>query len=208
MKNIERRFINSHQVEVRATDKGNVLECLAVPYGTMSENLGGFIETIRKGAFNKSLVTNPDVRMLWNHDTNEPIGRAGKNMELIETDAGVACNVTLPKTTRANDIVELVRTGIITGMSFGFVANEDEWEEEDDMVKRTVVDATLFEISPVTFPAYSDSMVALRSVDNKDAMQSLKQFRDAKQSSLANYYETLDRHLALLRIKSNNQEII
>jgi uncharacterized protein len=206
MKNLERRFITNQKVELRATDSGNVLECLAIPFDVMSEDLGGFRECIKRGAFSRSLKQNPDVRMLWNHDTSEPIGRAGKNLTLTETEQGIVCVASLPKTTRANDIAELVRTGIVSGMSFGFVVNMDEWEEEEDgSVKRSVVDADLFEISPVTFPAYSDSMVSLRSTNATDAAEKLKQFRNAKQSSLANYHATLERHISLTRIKINQE---
>src|SRR5574343_316720 len=201
MKNLERRFINSQKIEIRAEGDSNMLDCLAIPFETLSEDLGGFKETIKKGAFSRSLIQNPDVRVLWNHDTNEPIGRAGKNATFEETEQGVRCRVKLPRTTRAMDIMELVKAGIVTGMSFGFVCNMDEWEDDvEGMALRKVVDGTLFEVSPVTFSAYSDSVVALRSKEStSEAMESLKKYKASKEIRMADYFATLDRQYSLTK---------
>jgi phage head maturation protease len=56
--------------------------------------------------------------------------------------------------------------GDIDGMSFGFRVTKQEWDESGEVPLRTIREVELFEVSVVTFPAYADTEVALRSLED------------------------------------------
>ncbi len=129
-------------------------------FGKYSEDLGFFKEKIDEGAFSKTIVEN-DVRALINHDPNLIIGRTkNKTLKLWEDDTGLGFDVKLPDTTYANDLRESIRRKDITQNSFGFQTVRDQWSQ--DGKRRTLIEVRLFDISPVTFPAYKQTSVKLR----------------------------------------------
>jgi HK97 family phage prohead protease len=74
--------------------------------------------------------------------------------------------VDFPNTSYANDLLESVKRGDITQSSFAFTVREDEWLYEDDEIVRVVHRADkLYDVSPVTYPAYTDATAAMRSLD-------------------------------------------
>ena len=124
-----------------------------------------FVELIAPGAFARTLTESPDVRALYNHDTNCVLGRVKSGtLRLWEDEIGLAFEVTLPDTGFARDLKESVKRGDIDGCSFGFICREDSITRVGDTVVRTLLDIELYEISTgVTFPAYPDTVVSLRS---------------------------------------------
>jgi len=159
---MERR--NVDDVEYRFTDEeGNTLTGYAARFNVWSEDLGFFREKIQAGAFKKSIEEN-DIRALFNHDPNLILGRTkNKTLELWEDDKGLGFNLNLPDTTYATDLKESIKRKDITQNSFGFQTLQDEWSA--DGKKRTLIEAKLFDISPVTFPAYKQTSVKLRFLD-------------------------------------------
>lgn len=143
-------------VELRAidTDDGPVIEGYAALFNSPSEDLGGFVEYIRKGAFEKTLREKPDVRALWNHDSAQVLGRTKSGtLEIHEDDVGLKVRIRPPEA--ATDRVESIRRGDVDGMSFGFRTIRDEWRHENDgTAERELIEVELFEVSPVSFPAY------------------------------------------------------
>lgn len=129
--------------------------------------LGWFDEEIAPGAFSQSLSEGDDVRALFNHDSGSVIGRRNaKTLRLVEDATGLRCEIDLPDTSTARDLVANINAGNIDGMSFGFRAREQEWiEREDEPELRRLVNVQLIEVSPVTFPAYADTSIAKRSHD-------------------------------------------
>jgi hypothetical protein len=127
-----------------------------------------FIERIAPGAFRGSLRNRNDIKLLWNHDTGQVLGstRAG-NLRLTENERGLYVEATLPRTTLANDVRELVSTGIVDSMSFGFTVarNGDEWSSDGSV--RTLKRINLHEVSIVAFPAYTATAgsTAVRGLD-------------------------------------------
>ncbi len=147
-----------------------IIEGYAAVFNKPSEDLGGFTEFIAPGAFTNS-IKNDDVRALINHDTGlSTIGRTSAGtLELSEDKHGLKYRVQPPDTSAGRDIVELIKRGDITQSSFGFQTVTDKWETIDGAEVRTVIEAKLFDVSPVTFAAYPDTEVAVRSLEKHKA---------------------------------------
>lgn len=164
---IERRINTVGALEFRAGEGDDAVPTLvgyAALFGELSEDLGGFREQIASGAFAKSI--GGDVRALFNHDANLVLGRTkSKTLSLSEDQRGLRIEITPPNTSIANDLMESVRRGDVDQMSFGFRTVKDSWDEVDGEIIRTLVDVRLFDVSPVTFPAYAKTDVAVRSMD-------------------------------------------
>lgn len=164
-------------LEIRsAADTNTVtLRGYAAVFNSDSElNVGGrgLIEQIKQGAFTRTLTANTDVLALWNHDSNEPIARTPDTLRLVEDAKGLAVEIDLPDTQRAKDIAALIKSNVIRGMSFGFNIVKDEYgKRADGQIVHTITDVDLVECSIVTFPAYTETSISLRTVEdtvNKD----------------------------------------
>ena len=165
----ERRFVNVQELRIAKKDSGPAtLSGYAAVFNSLSEDLGGFREKIDPGAF-KGALKKSDCRALFNHDSNFVLGRqAAGTLRLKEDKTGLFMEVDLPDTQFARDLQVSVERGDITQQSFGFTVKKDSWEEDRDRkeVTRTLNEIEeLFDVSPVTFPAYPDTTVAKRSLD-------------------------------------------
>jgi HK97 family phage prohead protease len=125
-----------------------------------------FREKIAPGAFADSVQTD-DVRALWNHDANFVLGRnrAG-TLRLHEDERGLAIEIDPPDTQFARDLLVSIERGDVSQMSFGFQTVRDSWErstEGNGQDLRTLEKVKLFDVSPVTFPFYPETDVAVRS---------------------------------------------
>jgi uncharacterized protein len=137
----------------------------AVEWDKLSDPIWGYFqEQFRKGAFTKSLK-NGDQRALWQHLTHQPLGRTTSGtLTLEEDDTGLRYEILPPDTSWGKDAVESIKRGDVTNSSFLFRGVVTEWDDSNpDMSIRTVVEAELYEVSPVTFPAYPQSSVGVRS---------------------------------------------
>jgi uncharacterized protein len=160
---IERRTL-ADKPELRATDKGKTAVGYAAVFNRRTDIAGYFLEQIKPGAFSKAL--DADVRALIDHDTGRVIGRTSAGtLRLVEDETGLKVEIDLPDTTDGRDLAVLLERGDITGMSFGFRVTHDEWDESGDVPIRTIHQVELFEVSAVAFPAYDDTSIALRSLD-------------------------------------------
>lgn len=180
MKNttIEKRL--GKNFELRAVDQEGdrkYIECI-IPYNKISEDLG-FFEKLSPGCFTRSIKNGTDVKALYQHIDAEIIGRI-KNDTLILTDSPteLRAKIILPPTHTGDEIYTLVKEGYISNCSFRMRVLKESWDKET----RTVHEAHLIEISPVTFPAYSDSdtKISLRglfesnNIDEDKLMDGLK----------------------------------
>jgi HK97 family phage prohead protease len=148
--------LNVTNFEIRETADGMLFEGYASVFNSRSENLGGFTEFVAPGAFTRSLKSRNDVKLLWNHDAGQVLGSTrAKTMSLVEDSRGLKVSATLPNTSLGRDTAELIRTGIIDSMSFGFNVIKDSWNAEGN--ERTLHSVRLFEVSIVAFPAYSST---------------------------------------------------
>ncbi|MCH8851725.1 MAG: phage major capsid protein [Planctomycetes bacterium] len=160
---LERRFTIG--LEVRRHNGKPSLEGLCVPYESRSEDMG-FRETIAKGAFSKHLRSDPDVKAFVEHDISQIIGRTrAGTLRLEESDDGVHVSIDPPDSQRGHDLVESVRRGDLTAMSFGFRVLDDTWELRDGESHRRVTEAELVETSVTSSPSYPETSIALRSLD-------------------------------------------
>ena len=160
--NVERRFVTDAEMRIKDDDEGdgNTVIGYAAVFNKYSDDLGWFKEKIQKGAFKKTIEEN-DIRALINHDPNLIIGRTkNKTLKLWEDDKGLGYEVKLPNTSYASDLRESISRKDITQNSFGFQTIQDKWST--DGKKRVLIEAKLFDISPVTFPAYPQTSLKLR----------------------------------------------
>lgn len=141
----------------------------AVRWGQLSHPiLGLFQEKFERGAFTESLI-NPDVYAAWQHDSREILGRTPNTLALIEDDIGLRYEITPPSW--AEKYIETIERGDVRGSSFIFqVLNEEDedwdYETNPNMPIRSIRKAQLFEVSPVTSPAYPQTSVGIRSAED------------------------------------------
>jgi HK97 family phage prohead protease len=153
---------NSVDFEVRAEGDGMSFTGYASVFNSPSEDLGGFVEYVAPGAFKRSLQSRNEVKLLWNHDSGEPLASLrGGTMQLVEDSRGLKVTASLPNTTRGRDVAELLRSKVISSMSFGFNVIKDSWAS--DGKTRTLESVRLFEVSIVSFPAYEATTAQVRS---------------------------------------------
>ena len=163
--NKEVRTFNVSDIEVRNDDGNNVVVGYGAVFNSESNDLGGFVEYIADGAFDGRLED--DVRFLINHD-GLPLARTTNNtLRLSVDERGLKYEADMPDTTLANDLMTLLRNGTISQSSFAFTVEEDSWENVDGRNIRTINKVSrLYDISSVTFPAYSEAgSFALRSLE-------------------------------------------
>jgi len=123
-------------------------------------------EKIAAAAFAKSLREN-DVVALHSHNTGRVVGRMKAGTLTLREDAkGLAFENPLPDTSDGRDLNVSIERGDIAGMSFGFCTTRQEWDETVDPPTRTVLEAELYEITYTAFPAYPDTTVGLRDLEN------------------------------------------
>ena len=143
------------------------IEGYASVFDSWSEELGGnspFRERVVKGAFEET-IQNDDIRALFNHDPNYVLGRnkAG-TLTLEEDEKGLKVRIVPPDTQWAKDLLVSIKRGDITQMSFGFTVILDRWSYEDNIDVRELLKVKLYDVSPVTFPAYAQTECGVRSL--------------------------------------------
>jgi HK97 family phage prohead protease len=166
---IERRALRG--IEMRAAPEGSksigTLVGYAAVFNSDSEEMGygsfKMIERVAAGAFKRTLQENKDVVALWAHDTSLPLARMPKSLRAFEDDKGLGVEIDLPDTSTARDVKANIEAGVVDSMSFGFRVKAEKWEEREGYDLRTLLDVDLIEVSPVTFPAYPDTSIAVRS---------------------------------------------
>jgi len=161
----ERRYFSSQlQFEERdgVKDENTIIGHASV-FNKDSEDFGGWIERVAPGAFDD--VLGDDAIAAFNHDPSMIVGRNGKNMKLTVDKTGLRYVVKLPDTTLARDLKQLIKDEIISQSSFAFTVRQQQWEHFKDKPSiRTIVKVDrLYDVSPVTYPAYPDTTVAARS---------------------------------------------
>ena len=146
-----------------------VIEGYASVFDSWSETLGGifpFKEKVARGAFTDT-IGKDDIRALFNHDPNYVLGRnKADTLELIEDEKGLRVRINPPDTGWARDLQISIERGDINQMSFGFIVEDDEWRSEKGIDIRELKKVRLFDVSPVTFPAYTQTDVGVRGMES------------------------------------------
>lgn len=161
--NIEKRN-NIAPVEARADDIKRTLVGYAAVFERLAMIGSYFQEKIAPGAF--ATAIGGDIRALVDHDAGRVIGRTKSGtLRLSEDGTGLRVEIDLPNTSDGNDLWELVSRQDISGMSFGFRVTKELWDETGDIPVRTIQALDLVEVSAVAFPAYDDTTIGVRSLE-------------------------------------------
>lgn len=170
---IERRLtVSDTSIEYRDVGNGEkrpVIVGYAAVFNSESRNLGGFVETIHPKAFDEVLATNPDVIGVYNHSKDKLLARSANGTLKLKPDSyGLRYEMgPLPKTSTAEEVVELVAGGYVTGSSFAFsVKNTNEergdvWTMTSSGIRKREVRSIgrLEDVGPVVRPAFEASSV-------------------------------------------------
>lgn len=152
-------------IELRAA-AGNRLEGYAALFNSSSDDLGGFTEVIRPGAFKRSLAGSPDVFALYHHDSRHVLGRTTAGTLRLEEDAkGLRFSIDVAPTAIGRDVLVSVGRGDIRGASFAFIAKEDRWIRGNDGMIRELIDLDLLDVTITPTPAYPETEVARRGLE-------------------------------------------
>lgn len=205
---LEHRSFN-FDVRAEKDDKhGSIVVGRPIIYESKTD-LGMFDEIIKRGALKNADLT--DVRFLVNHDVSKiPLARSRKNnenstMQLVVDDDGMGIRVDLDteNNSDARSLYSAVQRGDVTGMSFMFAIDGEEWSDLDtDHPTRSITSiSTVVEVSAVTFPAYDDTSINARdskcALDN--ARRALDNARNENEAEIAKARENAE--LEKLKIK-------
>ena len=162
-----------HKVEIRAKEDGKKkIVGYAARFNELSELLGGwFQERILPGAFD-GVLERSDIRALFNHDSNIVLGRSKSGtLGLTVDEQGLFYEIDPPETRTAEEIIISIQRGDIDGSSFAFTPAETRWETLTENgrtvdIRNIVKFDLIYDVSPVTYPAYPTSSADMRSLED------------------------------------------
>lgn len=176
------RFV-SGRVEIRAraaTAEGETATkpSVIVGYGALfnvEAVIGSWFREVMDPHCFDAAIERDDVRGLFNHDPNLILGRnkAG-TLRLMADETGLRYEIDPPDTSYAADLAESIGRGDVTGSSFSFRATREEWTEPErgsaDLPLRRVMECELYDVAPVTYPAYEETSVSLDARSKSSAL--------------------------------------
>ena len=173
--------IRNLKSEVRNAS-GRHIEGYAVRFNSMSEDMG-FYETIAPDAITEDTIKNSDVFALLNHENDKVLARSKNgegNLKLSIDKNGVKYSFDALNSPLGDEVLEYIRSGIITSSSFAFsiAPDGDKWERRNGKDYRTITKIEkLYDVSPVYCPAYSSTSCSCRSYENfKKEKKMMKQY--------------------------------
>lgn len=196
----------NYDFEIRAEKdekRGNIIVGRPIVYDSKTDIAGMFAEIIERGALKKADLE--DVRFLVNHDQSKiPLARSRKNtknstMKLTVDNDGMEIEVQLDteNNSEARNLYSAIERGDITGMSFLFGIEDEEWEnlDSDYPTRHVKAISTVVEVSAVTFPAYKDTSITAR---DKSAVETA---RLAVETARSEEVDTTSEKLKLEKLK-------
>lgn len=164
MKVREFRMLGGLDLGAEGDGDKTVVRGYAAVFGSPSEPIGwdGFTELVKPGAFRKT-IAEADVRALWNHNPEVVLGRTkAGTLRLAEDEKGLAVEIDWPQW--ATPQLEQIRRRDVSQMSFSFRTVKDRFlTTEDGKTVRELIEVEIFDVSPVTYPAYPETEVFVRS---------------------------------------------
>lgn len=211
---IERRDVFGERLSIERRDDG---ASVIVGYGavfyvpgdktTEYELWPGAVERIRPGCFSRAIREKQDCRGLYNHDDDYVLGRVGNGtLRLMEDQKGLRYEVDAIDANDVQDLCKKIGRGDIPGSSFSFVPTKVTWETDkaSGMEIRWIEDCDLFDVGPVTYPAYAGTTTAVRSQDSESIRKEFEA-RKAEQDKAAK--EKREREVAVkLRLAEISQK--
>ena len=203
------RVTRAYNFEIRAErneKNGDHIVGRPIVYNSRTD-LGYFDEVIEAGALDKANLK--DVRFLVNHNTDMiPLARSRNNnenstmqLEVDKDGMGIRVNLDTENNTEARNLYSAIKRGDITGMSFMFTVDDEEWEDlqSDHPTRHIRKIGRVYEVSAVTFPAYESTEISAR---DKEALDSAKATLESVRSqSLESERELLELEKAKNRNK-------
>lgn len=156
-------------VEFTEIDNKMILEGYAIMFNSetiIGDEEYGFTEVIDRNALTDTLLK--DVPMKYNHmDSFLIIARTkNKSLQLSIDNIGLKVHAELIDTQTNQDIYKMVRSGLLDKMSFAFSVEEQSWNREGKIPKRTISKiGRLYDVSVVDTPAYDATSIYARSLD-------------------------------------------
>lgn len=153
-------------VEIREADDGLIkVSGYAAVFNSETDIGGYYRERIETGAF-RDAIGRDDVVFLINHEGLPMARTRSGTLKLSEDERGLFMETELdPSDPEVQRIVPKMKRGDLDKMSFAFIPEVQEWDDSGDIPVRTIRQASLFDVSIVTFPAYSDTEIGLRSLE-------------------------------------------
>lgn len=151
--------------EIRADGERKKITGYAVKWEQLSQPIYGvFREKFLRGAFTQTLIDRAnDIFATWQHDMRDTLGRTPATLSIREDETGLWYEIDPP--TWAIRYIESIERGDVRGSSFTFVPTviQHDYDSDPEFVIRSVVKADLYEVAPVTLPAYPQSSASVRS---------------------------------------------
>jgi len=174
----EQRFIPTKKIEIRTVgEEGETeqrfVDGVGIVYGQEVEIWPGYMESVRAGAFGDTLGSGEEIKSYFNHNPDFVLAttKSEPALELKDTDAGLEFSAPIPPTSYGEDLSINLERKNVRGASFSFTVEEDTLTTEkveggDEIYHREIVKATLYEVGPVTNPAYPQTEVGQRDLEN------------------------------------------
>lgn len=161
-----KEFRSGTPAEIREDENGLVkVSGYAAVFNSETDIGGSYREKIEKGAFSGA-IGRDDVVFLINHEGLPMARTKSGTLTLREDDHGLFMETELdPEDPEVKSILPKMKRGDLDKMSFAFIPDAQEWDESGDIPVRTIKSASLFDVSIVTFPAYSNTDIGLRSLE-------------------------------------------
>ena len=165
MKDTEKRIYQmDFTIEERAEGEADQIVGYAAVFNRTTD-LGWLTEEVAPGAFTAA-IKEDDVRALVDHDPSRILGRTSAGtLDLSQDKIGLRMKIDLPDTSTGRDIRESISRGDVSGASFSFRTINDEWSTKEGKQHRVLKKVRLFDVGPVSFPAYADTSVGVRNLE-------------------------------------------
>jgi len=198
----ELRFFVAQELRATGSVESPKIEGYAATFGTVA-NIANFREVIQSGAFTRTLADQTqEIVALFNHNEDVILGRkSAGTLKLEQDDKGLRFSCSIPDTTAARDVYTNLKLGNIRECSFGFGIDDpdtdESWQKESDgTMLRTLKNVRLFDVSVVTYPAYSNTSAAARNVvaDYVEARMASEDLASERSARAAKAKQILDDH--------------
>jgi HK97 family phage prohead protease len=209
----ERRIVVGQVRAAAMSGKAMRVSGLAARYNSptiIGTARGGFIERFVRGAFSRAIDARQDTALLINHDANRLMARISSGtLRLRDTEDGLEFDADLPDTEDARTAYAAIQRGDMHQCSVSWSGQDADWDSDVDpadrtkkLPRRTIRNIeTLHDVSAVTFPAYSDTKVVARSVEQRSEIVIPEEFIVAPPAE-EDSVEVIERRRRLLNLAS------
>ena len=187
--------MKNKNLEVRSFDasfsesEGKTVQGRGVVFESLSNDLQGFKEIIKKGAITQELIDNSDVYARMNHSNDYILARSNKGVGSLKLELkndGLYYSFELPNTEKGRELGEHIRRGEISQSSFAFMVSDEpdseKWYKKDGVVIREINKISyLGDVAPVFQPAYSETSVSLRAMEMVEELNKPVEIEERKE---------------------------